>query len=70
MVTAFETMGFPFDYEPTANSQDDLAGATSGSHNLRRRSNEWMQSRYVGVGLALPGVPHVNAEPGGCKPSP
>jgi hypothetical protein len=32
--------------------------ATSGSHNLRRRSNGRMQLRDVGVGLALPGVPH------------
>ncbi len=31
-------MGFPFDDEPTVNSQDGLAVATSGSPNLRRRS--------------------------------
>ena len=33
------TVGFSFDDEPTVNSQDELAVATSGSHNLRRRSN-------------------------------
>ena len=38
-VTAFVTVGFSFDDEPTVNSQDELAVATSGSHNLRRRSN-------------------------------
>jgi hypothetical protein len=30
---------FPFDDKPTANSQDELAMATAGSRNLRRRSN-------------------------------
>src|SRR5208283_5171033 len=35
-VTPFVTMGFPIDREPTANSQDELGVATSGSHNLRR----------------------------------
>ncbi len=39
MVNAFVTMGFSFDDEPTVNSQDELAVATSGSHNLRHRSN-------------------------------
>ena len=38
-VTAFAAMGFPYDDEPTVNSQEELAVATSGSHNLRRRSN-------------------------------
>jgi hypothetical protein len=38
-VAAFVTAGFSFYDEPTANSQDELAVATSGSHNLRRRSN-------------------------------
>ena len=38
-VTAFVTVGFPFDDEPAVNSQDQLIVATSGSHNLRRRSN-------------------------------
>jgi hypothetical protein len=37
-VTAFVTVGFSFDDEPTVDSQDELAVATSGSHNLRRRS--------------------------------
>ena len=36
-ITAHVTVGFPFDDEPTVNSQDELAVATSGSHNLRRR---------------------------------
>ncbi len=52
-------VAFPFDDEPTVNSQGELAAAASGSHNLRRRSKGWMQSRDAG--LALPGVPH-----GGC----
>jgi hypothetical protein len=30
---------FFYDDEPTVNFQDELAVATSGSHNLRRRSN-------------------------------
>jgi hypothetical protein len=38
MITAFATAGFPFGDEPTVNSQDELAVATSGSRNLRRRS--------------------------------
>jgi len=38
-VIALMTMGFSFDDEPTVHSQDELAVATSGSHNLRRRSN-------------------------------
>ena len=38
-VTAFVTVGFSFDDEPMVNSQDELAVATSGSLNLRRRSN-------------------------------
>jgi hypothetical protein len=37
-VTAFVTVGFSFDDEPTVNSQDELAVATSGPQNLRRRS--------------------------------
>jgi hypothetical protein len=36
--TALVTVGFSFDDELTVNSQDELAVATSGSHNLRRRS--------------------------------
>jgi hypothetical protein len=32
-------VGFTFDDEPKFNSQDELAAATSGSHNLKRRSN-------------------------------
>jgi hypothetical protein len=31
--------GFSFDDEPTANSQDESALASCGSHSLRRRSN-------------------------------
>jgi hypothetical protein len=38
-VTALVAMGFSFDDEPTVNSQDEMAVATSGSHNLSRRSN-------------------------------
>jgi hypothetical protein len=38
-ITAFGTVAFHFDDEPTVNSQDELAVATSGSHNLRRRSS-------------------------------
>jgi len=33
------TVNFSFDAEPTVNSQAELALATCGSHNLRRRSN-------------------------------
>ena len=36
---AMLVQGFSFDDEPTVNSQDELAVATSGSQNLRRRSN-------------------------------
>jgi len=36
--TAFEIAGFPFADEPTVNSKNELTVATSGSHNLRRRS--------------------------------
>ena len=39
VATALVTISFSFDDEPTANSQDELAVATSGSHNLRRRLN-------------------------------
>ena len=38
-VAALVPVGFPFDDEPTVNSQDELAVATSGSHSLRRGSN-------------------------------
>ncbi len=38
-VTAPVPVGFSSDHEPTVNSQDELAVATSGSHNLRRCSN-------------------------------
>jgi hypothetical protein len=38
-LTALAPVGFSFNDEPTVNSQDELAVATSGSHNLRRRSN-------------------------------
>jgi len=31
------TMGISFDDEPTVNSQDELAVATSGTQNLRHR---------------------------------
>ena len=37
--SALVTVGFSFDDEPTVNSKDELTVATSGSHNLRRRSN-------------------------------
>jgi hypothetical protein len=37
--TAPVTGGFPLDDEPTVNSQDELAVATSGPPNLTRRSN-------------------------------
>jgi len=36
---ALVSVAFSFDDEPTVNSQGELAVATSGSHNLRRRSN-------------------------------
>ena len=36
---AMLVQGLSFDDEPTVNSQDELAVATSGSQNLRRRSN-------------------------------
>ena len=39
-VAALVPVGFPFADQPTVNSQDKLAVATSGSHNLRRRSNQ------------------------------
>jgi hypothetical protein len=39
LVYALMTMGDSFDDESTVNSQDELAVATSGSHNLRRHSN-------------------------------
>ena len=39
-------VGLSFDDEPTVNSKDELTVATSGSHNLRRRS---------GADPALPG---------------
>ena len=39
IVTVLVTVGFSFDREPTVNSQDELIVATSGLHNLRRRSN-------------------------------
>ena len=57
-IRALVTAGFSFDDEPTVNSQGELAVATSGSHNLRRRSNGSMKFGDVGVGLALAGVPH------------
>ena len=34
-----DNVGVSCDDKPTVNSQDELAVATSGSHNLRRRSN-------------------------------
>ena len=37
-VTAFVTVGFSFDDEPTVNSENGLTVATSGSSDLRRRS--------------------------------
>jgi len=57
------TVGFSYADEPTVNSKNELAGATSGSHNLRRRSKGWMPSRDAG--LALPGVPHGECGTGG-----
>jgi len=39
MVTALITVTFSSDDEPTIDSQDELAVATSGSYNLSRRSN-------------------------------
>ncbi len=45
---------------PPRRSERHPSSAKEGSHfhNLRRRSNGRMRSRDVGVGLALPGVPH------------
>jgi hypothetical protein len=37
-VTAFVTVGLSFGDGPTVNSKDELTVATSGPHNLRRRS--------------------------------
>ena len=37
--TGLATTGFSFADEPPVNSKDELSAATSGSHNLRRRSN-------------------------------
>jgi hypothetical protein len=37
-VTAFVTVGFSLDDEPTVNSKDELTVATSGSQDPRRRS--------------------------------
>jgi len=71
-VAAFVAAGFSFDDEPTVNYQDELTVATSGSHNLSRRSNGSMQLRDVGVGLALPGVPQGECGTGGtasCPPT-
>ena len=51
-VSALVTVGFSFDDEPPVNSQDELAAATSGSHNLRRRSGAdpaLRGRRYVGL---------------------
>jgi hypothetical protein len=61
-VGALLSVGFSVDDEPTVNSQGELSVATSGSHNLSRRSNGRMQSGDVGVGLAPPGVPHGECE--------
>jgi hypothetical protein len=36
-ISAF--LGFSFEDERTVNSKNEFAVATSGSHNLRRRSN-------------------------------
>jgi hypothetical protein len=60
--------GYFFDAEPTVNSQDELAAATSGSHNLRRRSNG--ECNHEMPGLPYPAFRMVNAEPGGGKPFP
>jgi hypothetical protein len=39
VITVLVTMSFSFDDEPRVNSQDELAVATSGSVNLKCRSN-------------------------------
>jgi hypothetical protein len=43
------TVDFRFDDEPTVNSKDELTVATSGSHDLRRRSG----ADPAGAGSAL-----------------
>jgi hypothetical protein len=48
-VTDLVTVDFSFDAEPTVNSKDELAVATSGSHNLGRRSG----ADPAGAGSAL-----------------
>jgi len=65
---ALVTVRFSFDDKPTVNSQDELAVATSGSHNLRRRSNG--ECNHEMPGLPYPTFRRVNAGPGGGKPSP
>jgi hypothetical protein len=50
MVTAFVTVGFSFDDEPTVNSKDELPVAASGLQNLSRRSN----CNLCACGLGLP----------------
>ena len=69
------TVGIPFDDEPTVNSQDESAGATSGSHNLRRRSNGECNHEITGSRLRRDKLPYqafrrVNAERGDGEPSP
>ena len=39
VASALVTTAFPFDAKLAVNSQNELAVDTSGSHNLRRRSN-------------------------------
>ena len=48
-VSVLVTAGFSFDDEPTVNSKDELTVATSGSHDLRRRSG----ADPAGAGSAL-----------------
>ena len=62
-------MGFSFDDKPTANSQGELAVATSWSHNLRRRSNGWNPLTKC-RGLPYPAFRGVKAEPRGRQADP
>jgi hypothetical protein len=64
-VSALATVGFSFDDESTVNSKDGLTVTTSGSQNLRRRSN-WnlcacsfplCTTRSPGRGRACPTLP-------------
>ena len=63
-VSALVTVVFSFDDEPTVNSKDELTAATSGSRNLRRRSNcNLRASRFPPCATRSPSVSVVNGSP-------